>query len=290
MAIAEAELRFLIECHKRGASFARTVTIGRQHLLMDNQTLRRYVMDIEIDYNVPSGTIHGVYADELFRYFGAEKVDSLDASSYEGATILHDMNKQIPPELKQRYSVVLDGGSLEHIFNFPMAIKNCMEMIEVGGHFIGISPANNLLGHGFYQFSPDLYFSIFTKRNGFVVKEILFCESMFGSYFVEVSNPATSGQRIQLRNNREVYMYVLAARKKDCPVFLEMPQQSFYQTAWQKPNHKPVLHDREINVRVPLAALRKIIPARLKNLFLATKDFVKPPLDRGRFFSKRGDL
>ena len=69
--------------------------------------------------------------------------------------------------LKNKYTLVIDGGCLEHIFNFPVAIKNCMEMLQEGGHFIGITPANNLMGHGFYQFSPELYFRIFSKENGF---------------------------------------------------------------------------------------------------------------------------
>jgi len=43
------------------------------------------------------------------------------------------------------YTTVIDGGSLEHVFNFPQAIANCMNMVAVGGHFIGLSPANNFL-------------------------------------------------------------------------------------------------------------------------------------------------
>ena len=83
------------------------------------------------------------------------------------------MNKEVPPSLKGQYSMVLDGGTLEHVFNFPVAIKNCMEMLRVGGHYIGITPTNNFMGHGFYQFSPELYCSIFTRENGFELVSVV---------------------------------------------------------------------------------------------------------------------
>src|SRR5438477_418150 len=79
----------------------------------------------------------------------------------------HDMNEPIPDKFKETYTAVLDGGSLEHVFNFPVAIKNCMEMVKVGGHYLAITPANNFFGHGFYQFSPELYFTVLSKENGF---------------------------------------------------------------------------------------------------------------------------
>ena len=60
------------------------------------------------------------------------------------------MNEAIPDSLKGKFSCVLDGGTLEHVFNFPQAIKNAMEIVAIGGHFLGVVPANNFSGHGFY--------------------------------------------------------------------------------------------------------------------------------------------
>lgn len=53
------------------------------------------------------------------------------------------MNLPVPEVHKDSYTAVLDGGSLEHIFNFPVAIKNCMEMLKVDGQYLGITPVNN---------------------------------------------------------------------------------------------------------------------------------------------------
>lgn len=55
---------------------------------------------------------------------GASSITVLDASPYEGADTIHDMNTPVPEVWHGRYDVVIDSGSLEHIFNFSVAIAN----------------------------------------------------------------------------------------------------------------------------------------------------------------------
>ena len=70
------------------------------------------------------------YAEKFLQFLGAEEAVAIDNSAYEGAAIVTDLNAPIDASLKERFSVVLDGGCLEHIFNFPQAIRNCMEMLS----------------------------------------------------------------------------------------------------------------------------------------------------------------
>jgi hypothetical protein len=49
-------------------------------------------------------------------------------------------------------------------FNFPVALANAMKMAKIGGHFAARTPANNQCGHGFYQFSPGLFYRIIGAR------------------------------------------------------------------------------------------------------------------------------
>jgi hypothetical protein len=76
------------------------------------------------------------YAEPLLTHLGATEVHSYDYSAYKETTHLFDMNGQIPDETKEQYTTVFDRGSLEHVFNFPVAIKNCMEIVKVGGHYL----------------------------------------------------------------------------------------------------------------------------------------------------------
>jgi len=59
---------------------------------------------------------------------------------------------------------VIDGGTLEHVFNFPVAIKNAMQMVRAGGRLSLSPPANNYFGHGFYQFSPELFYRVLSAE------------------------------------------------------------------------------------------------------------------------------
>jgi hypothetical protein len=47
---------------------------------------------------------------------------------------VHDFNVEIPPVLDEQYSVVIDGGTLEHVFDFPMAIRNSNRTVRECGH------------------------------------------------------------------------------------------------------------------------------------------------------------
>jgi SAM-dependent methyltransferase len=96
--------------------------------------------------------------------FGA--VETLDISAFEGAGITHDMNEPIPAELFGEFDFILDGGTLEHVFNVPVAMENLFQMLRPGGRLIGVNPLNGAPGHGFYQFSPELVFGFWKRRCG----------------------------------------------------------------------------------------------------------------------------
>jgi hypothetical protein len=142
------------------------------------------------------------------------------------------MNQKIPSEFIERYSVVLDGGSLEHVFNFPVAIKNCMEMLKIGGHYLGITPTNNFMGHGFYQFSPEMYFSIFTQENGFELISLIAFEDRPGTTWYSIKSPREVKSRVILVNDWPVYLLVVAKKLTTTAIFASIPQQSDYLFAW----------------------------------------------------------
>ena len=105
------------------------------------------------------------FCEALFtQTFGFETVDSIDYSSYEGASIIHNMNTPIYSERK--YKFIFDGGTSEHIFNVPQVLENVIHLLDVDGVFCSVTPNNNFSGHGMYQFSQDLFQSCFTPTYG----------------------------------------------------------------------------------------------------------------------------
>ena len=62
--------------------------------------------------------------------------------------------------------MVVDGGTLEHVYDVPQAIRNILLMLRVGGIFLAESPVNGHAGHGCYQLSPEFYRMAFAYSGG----------------------------------------------------------------------------------------------------------------------------
>jgi len=233
-------IRFALYCKAHGVDFSRVAMIGRQGLHLYPRDLKGNFREFGylLDDNATTLmlTKNGGYAEEFFRYLGAEIIHSFDKSDYEGASHVHDMNQILPDAFKEQYSVVIDGGSLEHVFNIPVAMRNCMNMVRAGGYYIGISPSNNCMGHGFYQFSPELFFSLFCVENGYEVVNMVVCKDKPRAGWYSVKNPASIGRRVTLANCSPTYLFVLARRTKCVEPLKSMPQQSDYVSLWESAN------------------------------------------------------
>ncbi|MBS1963130.1 MAG: hypothetical protein JST04_13020 [Bdellovibrionales bacterium] len=220
----------------KGTCFRRLATLGRQQIFFRPSELVPSlketgfsIADVErfLDTARDTGS-----ADPLFQLLGAEEVVSLDASDYQGATIRHDLNLPVDVNLHDRFDVVFDGGTLEHVFNFPVAIRNAMEMIAVGGSLVSVTPANNQMGHGFYQFSPELFYNVLSPANGFRVAAMVALELSPANRWFEVENPARIRSRVTLTNLWGVNLFVHAIRDSKKEIFATTPQQSDYTVLW----------------------------------------------------------
>src|SRR6266436_899180 len=239
MALDNDGSRFLLYARSRGVEFTSTAMIGRQRLCIDYNRLSGNLADFGYRGVDIGRLLEGAngYAEPFLKVLGCEDVCSFDASPYEQATYVHDFNFPVNPHFHGRFTSVIDGGTLEHIFNFPVAIKNCMEMVTVGGHYLGITPANNACGHGFYQFSPELYFRIFSGENGFRTHQVIAYDANRKApnpWFLAV-DPLQLPEPVSWANQRETYLLVIAERIERKPIFLKPAQQSCYtERVWGK--------------------------------------------------------
>jgi hypothetical protein len=215
--------RYLISEKERGVILGKTLTLGRQAIYIPAE---HYGGILEA---VGEQLTEKIYADDLLRGIGTTDLISMDFSDYEGAQLIHDANEPISKELHGAYDTVIDGGTLEHIFNFPVSIRNCMEFVKTGGRVILLTPWHNYSGHGFYEFSPELLWSIFAEKNGFEVEKMMFVAD--GNWF-SVKNPAVIKQRIEIRSKSEILLFMTARKTATKPIFQEWPQQSDYVAIW----------------------------------------------------------
>lgn len=277
MGITRHDAAFLFHAKKSGVDFSSTAMLGRQVL---------YASASEIDQCIDK---HGFemkksdqlqfkdqYAEPLLELLGATKIDSIDYSDYEGANIIVDLNKPNPTDLNQRFTCLIDGGTIEHIFNFPVAIKTCMDSLKVGGCFLGITPANNQMGHGFYQFSPELMFRIFSEENGFRMRQLLISADAVGEEtqeWYEVPDPKTLKSRVMLVNDRPITMRYIAEKVAQRDVFEITPQQSDYTATWNR--HEALSTNNAAASGGTIRMLiRKFVPYRIKSIAHNIKDIL----------------
>jgi SAM-dependent methyltransferase len=272
--------RLLMLAKREGVDFARTVTLGHQWLHAESWDLKSLFREMRLGLAVED--LRKVerampYADEFIKLLGAAEVSSIDVSEYEKASIIHDMNVELPVALEKKFTLVVDCGTLEHIFDFPTAIRNCMKLLEVGGHLLTVTPANNFMGHGFYQFSPELFYRVLSPANGFQVKRMFVSEVRRCSAWYELPDPAALSQRVELTNNMPTYLLMIAKKVSDVVPFGSAPQQSDYEAgSWQSSESRNPYQGRSMSAlarRITpqwLKALRHLIAMKLKPSFSAS--------------------
>jgi SAM-dependent methyltransferase len=218
--------------------FGQTLTLGRQSSMLRLRDLP--ALKIARPAANPAAYCAPAPAEALLRdAFGATEVHAMDASAYEEADLVHDLNTPVAPDHFGRFDTIIDGGTLEHVFNVPVALDSLMRMLRVGGRMFLASPANNHCGHGFYQFSPELWYRVFSQERGFSVRRLELFEHAFpgielssdGRSF-EVVDPAVAGRRVQLVTSRSVMAYVEATKIAGIAGALPTPQQSDYVDRW----------------------------------------------------------
>lgn len=276
--------RFLLYAKTLGVNFESTAMIGRQSLNLNILQLESAFKDLHqpIDKQTVKSLLleNGGYAESFFKHIGAVQVDSFDNSDFEAATHIHDMNDPIPEEYKNRYSVVLDGGALEHVFNFPVALKNCMEMVAVGGHYVAFTPANNLMGHGFYQISPELYFRVFNDCNGYALIAMVVYEEKPSAPWYAVKDPKQVGGRVTLINKFPTNIMVIAKKVRASEILATTPQQSDYVSRWDNSSEELDKTRKYKEQKVSQLFLRARLRAFERFIRHSIKDF------RGLFRSK----
>ncbi len=250
-----------------GADFTSSLMIGRQWLGV-TPDVTAAICRVHNCTAPPPPSTDPAFAEPFFEMLGAIHVDSLDFSTFEGATVQHDLNLPLPAALHAKYDLVFDGGTLEHVFNFPQALKSCMELVRPGGHFVQVSNANNFMGHGFWQISPELMYRSMSAANGFEIVAVMVRELHFNGRdagkFHRAIDPDALGWRVELANRRPTYLVTIANRVGDGPIFANAPQQSDYQRLWDT-GDGAVAALRQPGLKTSaIAAARKIIPAHVE--------------------------
>lgn len=281
MGIIACRARLLLNAKKSGVDFSKTLTLGRQ---MNNMTyseltrLRKLYHIQELPEDQDALRYRSNADLFFFHYLGVKNLSIIDVSDYQGADIIHDLNVPIRNELEGVFDVIIDGGTLEHIFNFPTAVLSCMKMLKTGGTIFVFSMANNHCGHGFYQFSPELFFRLFHPANGFEMEGVILVKHRFPGAELSrkqecfrVQDPAEIGRRLQIVTKSPLGIMVQAKKVDDRQLFSVFPQQSDYASLWRTTEGK----DRKKGPHPSRSASRSLFSCALWGIWRRLPPYLK---------------
>ena len=176
MGFIQANMIPILKEHKRRPFSGKLLLLGQGDIYFTDFEYRRMaeLLGVCLDTSITSGLSYKsdfaakgfLDAQSVFKRIGFTEVHALDYSQFEGADIVHDLNSsEIPNELLQQFDVVIDHGTLEHVFHLPNALNAIFCLLKVGGRAITSSPGNGFFDHGFYMFQPTLFLDFYSANN-----------------------------------------------------------------------------------------------------------------------------
>jgi len=239
-------------------ALGRTVMIGRQGVDTPADVIRAAFP------NEDPARFSGYAEPMLQTLFGATDVHSYDNSAYEGASHIADFNKPLADP--DTYDTVIDFGTLEHVFDVRQAFANCAALCASDGCILHLLPANNQCGHGFWQFSPEVFFSLYSEANGCTDTRVFMADLSDEAVWWEVTCP-TDGARVNITSSGP--LYVLAMTRKTGDLRLEDVQQSDYAHVWNAEDGAQAATQstpHSIKVRRPVPAPIRAVRTWMKRL------------------------
>ena len=250
MGISLSAAKMLMEVGKPEGFSGSVLQLGRQNLYFGSEDLERAAdrMGFRLRPADPEPLVGNKFLPEaplvvgdrfFFKALGFDEVHSCDASDFEDPSFVFDLNSEtLPPDRKNSYDLVVDGGTLEHVFHLPNALKNIVGFLKPGAMIVHMAPVHNYFEHGFYCFNPTLFHDYYSA-NGFEI---------ISSHLVRSGRDARAklSQRVNLLPAQvefrhycqagslddNCYSIFFVARKKGACDGAIIPQQSAYLDAW----------------------------------------------------------
>jgi SAM-dependent methyltransferase len=109
----------------------------------------------------------------IFRALGIDSVKALDVSAYEGAEIVHDLNRPIPDTLRECADFIVDGSTLDNVFDPASALRNYARLLRPGGRLVMVNAMNTR--EGCYTICPADWYLDYFVANGFADCRVYVC-------------------------------------------------------------------------------------------------------------------
>lgn len=101
---------------------------------------------------------------DFFGMLGFAEVKAIDVSSFEGAEITLDLNEDVPPQLVGTCDFLVDGSTLDNVFDPVSALRNAVKLLKPDGRIYLSNLGNYSPHHGgipYLMFTPIWFYDFF---------------------------------------------------------------------------------------------------------------------------------
>jgi SAM-dependent methyltransferase len=166
---------FLARSAAHVAGATNGVILGRQKLHLPPARLDRLLRLLNAGGRAVTAedvTQDDGFSEALLAAMGYPPIEALDFTGAEGARHVHDLNYPVPDSLRERFDIVIDGGTTEHVFYIGQALDNCYAMLRPGGVMLSYVACDGWFGHGFFQTGPDVPWRYWHHARGCEMLEV----------------------------------------------------------------------------------------------------------------------
>ncbi len=223
----------------------RIATLGRQHVYLSLGELTQMASRMGFPLAQVTPTLHrdpilrskGFLSDDsLYAALGFDQSCRIDRSAYEDCDEQLDLNAaETPAPLCDAFDVVLDSGTVEHVFELGRSLEHCLNMARPNGRIIHLTPSSNAVNHGFYSVSPTLYHD-FYRASGCVVEKLWLCQAprrLERGSWKAYDCMSTDRNWLPLGRLGNGIWFTFAVIRKLADSHAAIPQQSFYMDTWK---------------------------------------------------------
>lgn len=298
MGLTAHNLKYILKIIKNYAIKGPILTFGNQDIYTTEKDVIRWIKDIGLPLNIPSAiyrstsaglpkvnkeALNYIHAKTFFEFLGIprDQYYDIDKFALDNPIILHDLQKPIEARYHDFFNFVLDSGTMEHIFDVKSVMSNIVRITKVGGYVLHLTPAQNFLNHGFYQFSPTFFYDFYIS-NGFEIIE---------SYIIELRGNV---HRFHNYNQEKDYVGLFfnpANRLVNCflvrKIFHVKDVTSPDQYIFKELAENPIMVDNDFNrtfLDKMVSLSRKIIPIKFHGVFFKLWTFLKRFTSRRNYF------
>lgn len=298
MGLAIPALKYLIKSSKKYHFKGPLLTLGNQDIYADYQTTLKYFKTFHLKpkklkkislttskdlININSKAKNYLHASSFFELLGinSKYYYDIDKFDFDKPKIIHDLQKPISKNFHNFFNLIIDVGTIEHIFDIKSVLFNIAKITKIGGYVLHLSPTHNFINHGFYQLSPTFFYDFYTQ-NGFRVIEAYYVEIKPNCYrFFEYNQDQDYTGLFINPLNRISSCFLF--QKVINPNHLVYPDQYYYQKSFKKPTLLQSDFNRTILDKI-VNKTRNVIPFRFHSYFFSIWYLTKSLFHKKKYF------